>query len=225
MTYIPLPDKKKISEGKLIYEQAIKGMGFTPTSLHMMSHKPNILGSFSLLFANIRGYSGAKVSTWMGIRLFFKNLGWTIRAKKNPQNEVPIYLKNLVAHVTSNAAGCRYCQAHTAYEAHHNGVSAEKLEKIWEFQTSDLFTEAEKAALNFGFAAGSVPNQVTETHFEELKKHYSPEQIVELTSVIAVFGFLNRWNDTMGTTLEEDPLNFAQNHLSKAGWEAGKHQS
>ncbi|MDZ7727690.1 MAG: hypothetical protein U5Q44_05530 [Dehalococcoidia bacterium] len=41
--------------------------------------------------------------------------------------------------------------------------------------------------------------------------------------VISLFGWLNRWNDTMATDLEEEPLAFAQEHLGGAGWAAGKH--
>lgn len=207
---------------KVILDQALKGMGFVPNSLYAMSEKPNILGSFAMLFANIRGFSGAKTSTLTGLKLVFKNMLWSLKAKRNSDEEVPLYLKNLVAHISSNASGCRYCQAHTAYEAHENGVSIEKLQKIWEFQTSDLFSEGEKAALDFGFAAGSTPNQVTPQHYAALNKHFSSGQIIELTATISIFGFLNRWNDSMGTEIEDLPLEFANKHLS-ANWQAGKH--
>jgi hypothetical protein len=58
-----------------------------------------------------------------------------------------------------------------------------------------------------------------------LRKHYGDEEIVELVvvGVIAYFGFLNRWNDTLATELESSPLNFAQCVLSSTGWSAGKH--
>jgi alkylhydroperoxidase family enzyme len=207
---------------KIVLEQALKGMGFVPNSLYAMAEKPNILGSFAMLFANIRGFSGVETSALTGLKLVFKNMLWSLKAKKNSVSEVPLYLKNLVAHISSNASGCRYCQAHTAYEAHENGVSIEKLQKIWEFQTSDLFTEAEKAALQFGFAAGSVPNQVTPEHYSELSKHFTTGQIVELTATISIFGFLNRWNDSMGTEIEDLPLAFSNKYLS-ANWEPGKH--
>jgi alkylhydroperoxidase family enzyme len=209
-------------EIKVILDQALKGMGFVPNSLYAMSEKPNILGSFAMLFANIRGFSGAETSALTGLKLAIKNIIWSLNAKKNSDKEVPLYLKNLVAHISSNASGCRYCQAHTAYEAHENGVSIEKLQKIWEFQTSELFSNAEKSALAFGFAAGSTPNQVTPAHYEELSKYFSSEQIIELTATISIFGFLNRWNDSMGTEIEDLPLEFANKYLS-ANWEAGKH--
>jgi len=189
----------------------------------MMAHKPNILGSFVTLFANIKGFSQNKTSTLTALSVYLKTLRWTMKAKKSSQNEVPVYLKNLIAHVSSNASGCRYCQAHTAWEAHFNGAEIEKIEAIWDFQNSTLFSEKEKAALNFAFAAGSVPNQVTEVHHAELAKYYSAEQIIEIVSTVSIFGFLNRWNDSMITPLEEKALDFANQHLKKSGWESGKH--
>ena len=125
--------------------------------------------------------------------------------------------------MASNAAGCRYCQAHTAHTAHKNGVAIEKLQKIWEFQTSDLFSEKERAALNFAMAAGSTPNQVTAEHHKILNHFFTEGQIVEIVATVSIFGFLNRWNDSMATELEDKPLQFANKYLSK-NWEVGKHQ-
>lgn len=207
---------------ELILEQATNAMGFAPNSLLAMGKKPNILGSFSMLFANIKGFSSTNTSAWTGIKLMLKNMKWSLQAKKKSHLEVPGYLKDLIALVSSTASGCRYCQAHTAHTAHRSGVAVEKIQKVWEFQTSDLFTDKEKAALDFALAAGSVPNQVSPQHHETLQRYYSEEQIVEIVSTVAVFGFLNRWNDSMATQLEDKPLEFAQQYLSE-NWEAGKH--
>ncbi len=212
-----------MKEYEIILKEATKGMGFVPNSLHAMAKKPNILGSFSMLFANIKGFSSSQTSAWTGIKLVFKNLMWTLKAKKQSHLEVPAYLKDLIAHVTSNASGCRYCQAHTAHTAHKNGVSVKKLQNVWAFQSSDLFSDEEKAALHFANAAGMVPNQVTQEHHEALKEYFTEEQIVEIVATVSIFGFLNRWNDSMATPLEEKPLQFAQHYLSD-NWEIGKHQ-
>jgi len=125
--------------------------------------------------------------------------------------------------VTSMSGGCRYCQAHTGHTAERHGASPEKLEAVWTFESSDLFTEAEKAALSLAFAAGEVPNATTDEHFARLKQHWSDEQIAAIVAVISMFGFLNRWNDTMATTLEEDANHFGETHLASHGWARGKH--
>ena len=59
--------------------------------------------------------------------------------------------------------------------------------------------------------------------FALLKKHWTEEQIVEIVGVIAVFGFLNRWNDTMATPLEDEPIEVGEKFLAPRGWSAGKH--
>ena len=208
---------------EIILKQATQGMGFVPNSLHAMGKKPNILGSFSMLYANIKGFSSSQTNVWTGINIMFKNLRWTLNAKKESHLEVPAYLKDLIAHVSSNAAGCRYCQAHTAHTAHKNGVTIEKLQKVWDFEVSDLFTEQERVALRFALAAGSIPNQVTPEHHKSLNQFFTEGQIIEIVATISIFGFLNRWNDSMATKLEDKPFQFAQTHLSKT-WDGGKHK-
>ncbi len=205
-----------------IMEAAEKGMGFVPNSIKIMGRIPALVGSFGMLTVNIIGQAG-QLSPFAAIKLAFKNMGWTAKNIKDKER-APLYLKNLVAHVSSNASGCRYCQAHTAGEAHNHGASIEKIEAVWDFENSPVFDDAERAALRFGFAAGQVPNAVTEEHFAELRKHFSEKQIVDFGATIALFGFLNRWNDTMGTPLEAEPIAFAQKHLKKSGWEVGKHK-
>jgi hypothetical protein len=68
-----------------------------------------------------------------------------------------------------------------------------------------------------------VPNAVEAGHMSELSKHFSDRQAIEVVAVISMFGFLNRWNDTMATTLESAPKHFASDQLSSHGWVAGKH--
>ena len=136
---------------------------------------------------------------------------------------IPAQLKQLIALATSAAGGCRYCQAHAGSGAEHLGASQEKLRAVWEYETSDLFNEAERAALRVAFKGGQVPNQVTDEDFAALTEHWSDDQASAIVAVIAMFGFLNRWNDTMSTTLETDYTAFADQALGDVGWEVGKH--
>ena len=218
----PLSDDEA-RDCKLLFELMRGHLGFVPNSTRTMARQPAILCSFTLLVGNILGQADdVRTPWWLGIRLIVRNVIWTIRNLRSP-DRLPLALKSLVAHVTSCAAGCRYCQAHTIGEARDQGVPAEKLAAVWEFQQSDLFDEAEKSALRFALAAGSLPNAVTPEHFQDLRNHYSEKQIVELGSVVALFGFLNRWNDTFSTELELEPAEFAKLHLASSGWEIGKH--
>jgi uncharacterized peroxidase-related enzyme len=169
--------------------------GFVPNSLFTMAHRPEILEAFMVLAGTVNG-----------------------------PGTVDPGLKQLVAYVASNAAGCRYCQAHTSTHAAHAGVPAEKVEHAFEFETHPAFSDAERAALRLARDAALVPNLVEVEHFKALRRHFDEPQIVELVAVCALFGFLNRWNDTMSTELEGIPRSFAERHLGAAGWDVGKHR-
>jgi alkylhydroperoxidase family enzyme len=114
--------------------------------------------------------------------------------------------------------------AHTIEGAAHFGVEEEKLAAVWEYRSSPLFTEAERVALDFAIAASVLPNAVTDQLFHELSRHWSEEQIVEIVATIAMFGFLNRWNDTMGTPLEDEAMAAGDRYLARGGWTPGKHR-
>jgi uncharacterized peroxidase-related enzyme len=133
-------------------------------------------------------------------------------------------LKRLVGHVASNAAGCRYCQAHTIRAAERYGADPEQLRHVWEYRTHPAFSEAERAALDFALAAASVPNAVDEDVRARLHAHWDEGEIVELLGVVALFGYLNRWNDSMATSLEEGARASAEQWLADSGWEGGKHR-
>lgn len=139
--------------------------------------------------------------------------------------EVSPALRFMVGEVVSNAAGCRYCTAHNAENAHERGgVEERKIQALWQYQSNPAFTPAERAALDLAVAAGGCPPSVTDAHFTELKKHFSEDGITELVSVIAFFGWMNRWNDTLATPLEDHPLAFALAHLAPSGWTPGVHR-
>jgi uncharacterized peroxidase-related enzyme len=177
------------------FENSRKRMGFIPNSQLIMQRKPKM----------VKGFNALSASIW------------------DPESKVDLKFKRLIAHVISRSAGCQYCMAHTAEGAHKLGVDDPKLDAVWSYQTSPLYTPAERAALDVAVAAGTVPNSVTDEMFKELQKHWTEEQIVEIVGVIAIFGFLNRWNDTFATPLEDEPLHFGETHLAAQGWSAGKH--
>ena len=114
--------------------------------------------------------------------------------------------------------------AHTAGAALQLGVEDKKLEAVWEFRSSELFSTKERAALEVAVAGAAQPNEVTDDLFAELKRHWNEGEIVEIVAVISMFGFMNRWNDTMATPLEEEPIHVGEKHLAKRGWRVGKHE-
>lgn len=194
MTLVPQKERSELTELEPIFQMVEANMGFVPNSMLTMAHWPELLQAFSGIAGTIVG--GGELSP---------------------------ALKQLIAFTVSNAAGCRYCQAHTSQVAEKNGVDQEKLKAVFEFENSELFDEPERAALRVALHAGMVPNAVEATHMDELRKHYSDKQCVEIVAVISLFGYLNRWNDTMATTLEDEARGFAESTLGSGGWQIGKH--
>jgi uncharacterized peroxidase-related enzyme len=170
-------------------------LGFVPNSVLTMQRRPAIAKAFINLNKAV-----------------MENLG-----------RVTSEQKRLIGYLASNVAGCRYCQAHTALAAKRYGAGDERLADIWDYGRSPLFTEAEKAAFDFAVAAASVPNAVTLEVGEKLRRHWTEEEIVEILGVISLFGYLNRWNDSMATTLEEGAADIGTSYLQRSGWDRGKH--
>ncbi|MEM8697164.1 MAG: carboxymuconolactone decarboxylase family protein [Pseudomonadota bacterium] len=190
----PLPFDRLPEELQSRLGAAEERMGFTSNDIMTMARWPELLGALEGLIGTIYG-----------------------------SQEVDLGLKRMMAMVASSAAGCRYCEAHTAHgAAQMSGVDSEKVAAVWEYRTSDLFSDAERAALDLALAAGQTPNAATEDHFAALRAHWSERQIVEMVALIGLFGFLNRWNDTLATPLEDAPLSYALENFG-GDWSAGKH--
>lgn len=170
-------------------------LGFPPNSILTMQRRPEIAAAFINLNKAVMANAGRITSEQ----------------------------KRLIGYVASLTAGCRYCQAHTALAAERYGASADRLAQIWSYEDSDLFSDAEKAAFRFAQAASTVPNAVDDAIGDDLKAHWTEKEIVEILGVIALFGFLNRWNDSMATQLEDGAAACASHHLTEAGWTKGKH--
>jgi uncharacterized peroxidase-related enzyme len=150
----------------------------------------------------------------------FINLNKAVMAN---DGRVSSSLKRMIAWVSSNATGCRYCQAHAIRAAERYGAEKEQLDNIWNYRTHEAFSEAERAALDFSLQASQVPNTVDAAIKQRLYAYWDEGEIVEMLGVISLFGYLNRWNDSMGTTIEAGAVHSGKQHLGKHGWEEGKH--
>ena len=170
-------------------------LGFCPNSVLTMQRRPNIAKAFIELNMAVMENHGKLTSEF----------------------------KRLLAFVSSNTAGCRYCQAHTIRAAERYGSSSERLENVWDFKNQDIFTDSEKAALQFAQEASMVPVNVSRDTEKQLHIYWSDDDIVEIMGVIALFGYLNRWNDVMATSLEEDANTTGQDLLKGISWVPGKH--
>ena len=191
-------DENEIDSTLLEKIQFFKGpLGVIPSSVKTMSYHPKIADAFTNLNIAVMECKGA----------------------------VTPEFKRLIGYISSFSSGCLYCQAHTILGAERFGSSKKRLDEVWNYSNSSAFSNAEKAALDFAFAAASVPNKVTEKLVSQLKKYWNDNDIVEIMGVIALFGFLNRWNDSMGSALEDLPIEKGEKYLREpTNWTSGKHR-
>ena len=171
-------------------------LGFTPNSLFTMMHRPRIADAFVEMNQAVMENKGRVTSV----------------------------LKREIAYLSSQATGCRYCEAHAIRAAERYGSTEERMQNIWEYKTHKAFSPAERAAFDLAIAASQVPNAVNQALAEEARAHWNEGEIVEIMGVVALFGYLNRWNDSMGTQLEEPAATTAAERLGYKGWNRGKHQ-
>jgi uncharacterized peroxidase-related enzyme len=195
---IPLvtPTQEQDAELRELIEFFNETLGFCPNSVLTMYHRPHLAKAFIQLNQAVMQNHGRVSSS----------------------------LKRMIGYLASLTAGCRYCQAHTIRAAERYGAEAEQMENIWEFESHPAFSSAERAALRFAIAAASVPNGVDNVIMEEIRKHWDDGEIVEILGVVSLFGFLNRWNDSMGTQMEDGAVESGVKWLQKQGWNPGKHR-
>ena len=180
MARISLAPREPVGDQEAMLNAIEQTMGYLPNNLLIMAHWPELLSAFS-------GLGGTILHTGV----------------------IEAELKQLMAMVASTAHGCEYCQAHTSHAAHQHGASRDKVAAVFEFESSTLFTDRERAALRLAWHGALQPNQVSDSDFEALRRYFNDKEMVELVSVISLFGFLNRWSDTMASELEALPKEFA----------------
>jgi uncharacterized peroxidase-related enzyme len=164
----PLTKDKAAPEVHEIFDNLTKSMGFMPNFFAAMAHRPAVLKLFLPLY-------GAIVN----------------QGTVEPRYKELAYLK------TAHINGCEYwTRAHTA-SAKRIGLTEEQIAALGFYRRSPLFDEKEKATLLYAERVTRGASALRDRAIEELKKYFTEDQIVELTLVICVANFTNRFNDAL----------------------------
>jgi AhpD family alkylhydroperoxidase len=102
-------------------------------------------------------------------------------------------VKNLVELKGAQMIGCEFCVDLGSQICRNSGFSDEELLAIPRYQSSDLFTDREKAALDYAVGVMRTPVDVSDEVFDRLTEHFSDKQIVEMTAFLTLVN-LNRFN-------------------------------
>ena len=107
--------------------------------------------------------------------------------------------------VVSKLNECDYCVAHHAPRLVEHGLAPATVERILEPDCPGL-DDVDRLVRDYAVAVTNTPGRIRDAMFERLRRHFSEEQIVELTLRTALCGFFNRFNDAMQIEMEDGVL-------------------
>jgi len=167
----PVTKEKAAPELQEIYDKLTGANGFMPNFFGVMAHRPAVLQAFLPLYAAIVN-----------------------KGTVEPRYKDLAYLK------TAMINGCEYCTRAHAASGKKVGITPEQIQALTFYQRSPLFDEKDKAVILYAERVTRGASAIREGTFEDLKKHFTEDQIVELTLVICVANFTNRFNDALQIT-------------------------
>lgn len=182
MAMIPYPDDDNLSNDQsVLFENAKALMGRLANAVRMGGHSPKVMQPL---------------------------MGFMVAALRHEVSGVlPMNIKALAILKTSTINGCAYCIGHNSTLGRGLGFSDDKIEAITgDYQNSELFTAAEKAAIAWAECLTKIDYQQGRGKAvkDELKKHFSEPQIIEITMVSGFFNFWNRFVDGLEIDLESE---------------------
>jgi uncharacterized peroxidase-related enzyme len=151
-----------------IYDRVLRERGNVPNMFRTMAHRPEI-------FETIIAHMEAVLKT----------------------GTLSTALKELVIVRTSQLNCTEYCLASHTVIARRLGWSDAQLEALHNAPASDLFTEAEKAAIHLAEVMTLDAHTYTDADFAHLRSFYAEGEVVELMAAIGLFNYFNRFNDLL----------------------------
>jgi uncharacterized peroxidase-related enzyme len=164
----PIGREQAAAEVQPIFDRLSQAFGQVPAFFATMARSPEALEHFMPLYGAVINKGSVEAK--------YKELA---------------YLK------TALINGCEYCfRAHSA-SGKKNGVTEEQIKNLAFYQRSAAFDDKEKATLLYAERVTRGASAIRAGALQELKKHYSDDQIVELTLTVCIANFTNRFNDAL----------------------------
>ncbi|HEY3067856.1 MAG TPA: hypothetical protein VGL09_18860 [Methylomirabilota bacterium] len=80
----------------------------------------------------------------------------------------------------------------------HAGATEEKIARVADAATSDLFSEPERAALAYAEAMTITGRKVDDELFARVRRSFAEAAVVELTAAVALENFRSKFNVALG---------------------------
>ncbi|MFL7960746.1 carboxymuconolactone decarboxylase family protein [Pseudomonas kielensis] len=188
---LPL-ERKDLPEFENAFQGMIDSIGYVPNSFFTMGRAPLLLKAVDAM----------------------SDAAWYPTTVEEP-------VRRLVTFAFSQFSQSHYSAAHCACGAPELGLPLEKILAIHAYETSPLYDERERALLRLCRHAARIPGEVTDQDVNDLKRFFDEEQVIFITTLICYMAFLNKWNEIIGTRLEDIPHEWAKANLQPVGWKPG----
>lgn len=109
-------------------------------------------------------------------------------------------LRALAGMVASAEIGCSWCMDFGFWEHHHRGIDPAKLRAVPGWRDSTVYSDLERAVMEYASAMTATPPTVTDEQVERLRRDLSEAQLVELTAQVSLENLRSRTNAALGLT-------------------------
>ena len=180
MARIPVINPENAPDELKHFYDAVTGMvGRVPNAYRTMAHTPYL----AMLFLP---FQAANQREWPGVHLSAK-------------------IKEMVIIKTSHINGCEYCYAHNTALGEAAGISHDQVIAMSsdDYLTADIFDARERAAIEWAEHMTKNTAASRDDVYERVAAQYSEAEIVELTLICSMFNMINRFNDSLKLTIED----------------------
>ena len=166
-----------------------------PPLVHLVTDN-EVKAQAKALFEQIKKASG-KVPKWMRVMANCEDiLVGFFTMFKAIMDDAPVnkLLKWRIALKISDLNKCKFCVSVAKQQLKTFGLTDDEVENI----ESQNISKKDKIALEYAIASTKHAYNIDAKVMEKMRKYYTDAQIVEISSVVGLFNFINRFNDSLG---------------------------
>jgi len=172
---LPLVELEQDERLRPGYQASVEAHGFVPNIYKALGRRPEIVNAFVPLVVTVVG----------------------------PTAKLHANIRDLAVLKASKMNQCSYCVGHRTSMGKEFGLTQEQIDALdGDYRACELYDEKTKAGIAYAEALTRGPTHVTDDLFAELKRHYTTEEIVDLTMAVALFNLLNRIGEGLRVPLE-----------------------
>jgi alkylhydroperoxidase family enzyme len=165
----PVPPQLAPPDVRAVYDSATRKFGRLPIPVAVTAHHPEVFAAYT------------------GFERAFR------RASR-----LDARLSTLVVVKVASLVGCPFGTDIGSALGRAAGVTDAQLRALADYRTSSRFSALERLVLDYAVGMTATPVDVPDTLFADLRRHFTDEQIIELTATIAWENYRARFDHALG---------------------------